>query len=136
VDPHREPESARESGSGDPVSFGLVLIRWIRWSRLPQVGDGADHAGPMCKWLRPDWAAQEGTRWAENLEIRPMTRSVVFLLLFFTSIFYLNLKFISSSNLKFSNQIQITILHFRSLITVIIQILLFPLLLSIHLPNI
>jgi hypothetical protein len=44
-----------------------------------------------------------------------------FLLLFFTSIFYLNLKFISSSNLKFSNQI---------------QILLFPLLLFIHLSNI
>jgi hypothetical protein len=42
-----------------------------------------------------------------------------FLLLFFTSIFYLNLKFISSSNLKFSNQIQIPILHFRSPITII-----------------
>jgi hypothetical protein len=49
VDPHREPESARESGSGDPASFGLVLLRWIRWSRLPQVGDGADHAGPTRK---------------------------------------------------------------------------------------
>jgi hypothetical protein len=102
--------------------------------RVAAEGDGG--VGPVCKCLRPDWAAQEETRWAENLEIRPMTRSVVFLLLFFTSIFYLDLKFISSSNLKFSNQIQITILHFRSLITVIIQILLFPLLLFIHLPNI
>jgi hypothetical protein len=60
------------------------LLRWIRWSRPPQVGDGADHAGPMCKWLRPDWAAQEGTRWAENLEIRPMTRSVVFFSFYFS----------------------------------------------------
>jgi hypothetical protein len=42
--------------------------------------EGAGGVGPTCKWLRPDWVAQEGTGWAENLEIRPMTRSVVFLL--------------------------------------------------------
>jgi hypothetical protein len=24
------------------------LLRWIRWCRSPQVGDGADHAGPTC----------------------------------------------------------------------------------------
>jgi hypothetical protein len=81
--------------------------------------EGAGGVGPACKWLRPDWAAQEGTRWAENLEIRPITRSVVFLLLYFTSISYLNFKFISSSNLKFPNQIQIPILHFRSPITIV-----------------